>query len=45
MDFAINIYRGPNTETPNPKGALFQILQMASFLYSITKSSKEHIKN
>ena len=31
MDFAINIYRGPNTETQKAKGALFQVLQMASF--------------
>ena len=45
MDFAIYIYRGPNTETQKVKGALFQALQMASFLYSITKISNEHIKN
>ena len=45
MDFAINIYRGPNTETQKAKGALFKVLQMAIYLYSITKISKEHIEN
>ena len=41
----MNIYRGPNTETQKAKGALFQVLQMASFLYSISKISKELLKN